>query len=274
VNESADGFRERVIAITGAALGIGEALGRAFLERGAQLVALDRHWEAGSAWHAELQAAGALTLACDITDDAQVDSAFNLALARFGRIDVLVNNAAMRQRDLYPVAGASAVLDTQDADWERMFRVNVVGTLKVTRRFIRPMLARRRGSVINISANGSLTHDLGGGVSAGNHPGLLNQPYDATKAALTSLSFYLAEEVKASNVAVNVVFPGATRTTGSDALTAGREALGLKMTLLDAAHVLPVCLMLVDADAELTGRAYDVVHWNQSQGHAGPQGIA
>ena len=263
-------FDGRVVAITGAARGIGEALGRAFLARGALLVAMDRHWDAGSAWHAELQSAGALALDCDITDDAQVDAACDQALARFGRIDVLVNNAAMRQRDLYPVAGACAVLDTQDADWERMFRVNVVGTLKVTRRFIRPMLVQRRGSVINISANGSLTHVVGEGVSAGNHPGLLNQPYDASKAALTSLSFYLAEEVKGSNVAVNVVFPGATRTTGSHALTEGREALGLRMALLEAAHVLPVCLMLADADASLTGRAYDVVPWNLARGHAGP----
>ena len=183
-------------------------------------------------------------------------------IARFGRIDVLINNAAMRQRDLYPRAGACAVLDTDDADWERMFRVNVVGTLKVTRRFIQPMLAQRSGSVINISANGSLTHAVGEGVAVGNHPRLLNQPYDATKAALTSMSFYLAEEVKASNVAVNVVFPGPTRTTGSDDLSEGRKALGLQMTLLDADHVVPLCLMLADADAQSTGRAYDVVPWS------------
>src|SRR5439155_10101256 len=140
-----------------------------------------------SSWHAELRAAGALILACDITADAELDAACDAALARFGRIDMLINNAAMRQRDLYPRAGACAVLDTDDADWERMFRVNVVGTLKVTRRFIRPMLAQRSGSVINISANGSLTHAVGEGVAIGNHPGLLNQPYDATKAALTSM---------------------------------------------------------------------------------------
>lgn len=255
----------QVVAITGAARGIGQALGRAFLARGAQLVALDRQWDEADPWTVALREAGAVVRALDITDDAALDAAAGDALARFGRIDVLVNNAAMRQRDLYPVAGASAVLDTEDAHWARMFEVNVIGTLKVTRRFIRPMLAARRGSVIMISANGSLTHDLGGGVAAGNHPGLLNQPYDASKAALTSLSFYLAEEVKASNVAVNVVFPGATRTTGSDALTPGREALGLKMTLLDAEHLLPLCMMLARADGGLTGRAYDAVPWNAAR---------
>ncbi len=264
-------FDGQVVAITGAARGIGEALARAFLARGASLVALDRSWDTATPWHAELTGAGALVTSCDITSDIELDEACAAALARFGRIDVLINNAAMRQRDLYPRAGACAVLDTEDADWERMFRVNVIGTLKVTRRFIRPMLAQRRGSVINISANGSLTLPLDAGVSAGNHPGLLNQPYDATKAALTSMSFYLAEEVKAANVAVNVVFPGATRTTGSDDLTEGREALGLKMTLLSPDHVLPLCLQLASADASRTGLAYDVLPWNaaQQQGRKG-----
>jgi 1,1a-dihydroxy-1-hydro-9-fluorenone dehydrogenase len=171
----------------------------------------------------------------------------------------------MRQRDFYPVSGACAVLDTEDSHWERMYAVNVVGTLKLTRRFIRPMLAQRSGSIINVSANGSLTLPVAPGVSQGNHPGLLNQPYDASKAALTSMSFYLAQEVKPHNVAVNVIFPGPTRTTGSDELTPGRAALGLKMELLDAAHLLPVCLMLAAADASSTGRAYDVVAWNAAQ---------
>jgi len=265
-SEPGPGLAGRVVVVTGAARGIGQALARHFLAQGAHLVAMDRQWDAADPWRGDLLAAGSQAIACDITDGDALDAACEQALAQFGRIDVLVNNAAMRQRDLYPQAGACAVLDTEDAHWERMFAVNVVGTLKVTRRFIRPMLAARRGSVILVSANGSLTRDLGGGVSVGNHPGLRNQPYDATKAALTSLGFYLAEEVKARNVAVNIVFPGATRSTGSDALTPGREALGLKMTLLEAEHLLPLCGMLAQADASSTGRAYDAVAWNAARG--------
>lgn len=261
-SSSLPGLAGRVIVVTGAARGIGESLSRAFLDRGARLVAIDRQWDEASPWYRELQARDALPLSCDITADSQVDAAFDAAFARFGRFDVLLNNAALRQRDLYPVAGACAVLDTADDQWARMFAVNVIGTLKVTRRFIRPMLTQRSGSVIMVSANGSLTHDVAPGVAEGNHPGLLNQPYDASKAALTSMSFYLAAEVKPHNVAVNVIFPGATRTTGSDELSPGREALGLKMQLLDAEHVLPVCLKLVQADGSDTGRAYDVVPWN------------
>ena len=256
-------FKNKVVAITGAARGIGEALTRAFLSEGAHVVAMDLSWDSDAPLYRDLLAAGSLPLECDITSDEQVDKAFRLAMEQFKSIDVLVNNAAMRQRDLYPLTGACAVLDTTDEHWVRMYQVNVVGTLKVIRRFIEPMKKQRKGSVINISANGSLILDLGSGMSAGNHPEYLNQPYDASKAALTSLSFYLATEVKAHNVAVNVVFPGATRTTGSDELTDGRKGLGFMTQLLGPEHVLPVCLHLAAQDGQgVTGRAFDVVPWN------------
>ncbi len=256
---------KKVIVITGAARGIGEALAHEFLRQGATVIALDRDWnETTSAYH-DFMRAGAVPISCDITKDEQVDLAYKLAIDRFGTVDVLFNNAAMRQRDLYPLTGASSVLETKDSHWHAMIQVNLMGTLKVIRRFIQPMLHNQTGSIINVSANGSLTHVLSEGVSVGNHPGLMNQPYDATKAALTSLSFYLAEEVKASNVAVNVVFPGPTRTTGSEDLSEGRKSLGLNMTLLDASHVLPICLRLAaETGSGITGQAFDVVLWNSA----------
>lgn len=213
----------RVVVITGAARGIGEALTRAFLARGDHVLAMDRHWDEGSELFKDLLAAESIPISADITRDEQLDEALKVCLGAWGTADVLINNAAMRQRDFFPQTGASAVLDTTDDQWEMMYRVNVVGTLKVVRRFIRPMVQQGRGSVINVSANGSLTHDLGGGVAAGNHPEYLNQPYDATKSALTSMSFYLAAEMKTANVAVNTIFPGPTLTTGSEELLGGRK---------------------------------------------------
>jgi NAD(P)-dependent dehydrogenase (short-subunit alcohol dehydrogenase family) len=275
------GFSNQVVVITGAARGIGEAVTLEFMRQGAHVVALDRAWERGSNLHDQLLAHQGLALDCDITDETQVQAAYEQTLERFGTVHVLINNAALRQRDFFPDTGACTVLGTQDAQWEQMFKVNVVGQLKVLRRFMQPMLAQRRGSVINVSANGSLTHPAGlretealaPGVHQGNHPGLRNQPYDATKAALTSLSFYLAEEVRASGVAVNVMFPGPTRTTGSDHMAAGRERLGLAFELLEPAHVLPLCLMLAAqarmgvaaAALQITGRAFDAVAWNRAQ---------
>ncbi len=259
-------FSGKVVAITGGARGIGEALTRAFLSRGARVAALDRRWDEQSPLYRDILEGGGLALACDITVDREIDAALVAVLDRFGTVDVLINNAAMRQRDFYPMTGASTVLDTQDEHWEQMFRVNVVGALKVIRRFIRPMLEQGSGSVINVSANGSLTHACGEGLASGNHPHLLNQPYDATKAAFTNMSFYLADEVRHANVAVNVIFPGSTRTTGSDAMVEGREKLGLAAPLLEPDHVVPVSLMLAAQTAEgVTGRAFDVVPWNLVQ---------
>jgi NAD(P)-dependent dehydrogenase (short-subunit alcohol dehydrogenase family) len=260
MNES---FRDKVVAITGAARGIGETLVREFLRQGARVVAMDRSWDGTSSLHTDLLRSGSLALSCDITSDAEVDAAYGLVIDRFDGVDVLINNAAMRQRDFYPETGASAVLDTEDCHWERMYQVNVVGSLKVIRRFVRPMIKQGHGSVINVSANGSLTHQVGTGVHRGNHPGLLNQPYDATKAAFTSLSFYLAEELKPSNVAVNIIFPGPTRTTGSEQMSEGRARLGLRMGLLESDHVVPVCLYLArQTGSDLSGQAFDVVPWN------------
>jgi NAD(P)-dependent dehydrogenase (short-subunit alcohol dehydrogenase family) len=269
------------VVITGAARGMGRAYADAFLEHGARVVGLDRAWDSETRLTARPSSAPAaaepepaLMLECDVTSDVDVASALALTLERFGTVDVLINNAALRQRDLYPPHGAAAVLDTLDEHWQRMFEVNVVGVLKVIRQFVKPMQRQRRGSIVNISSNGSVLPAVADqpGVWTGLHPGFRNQPYDAAKAALTSLSFYLAEELKPDGIAVNVVFPGGTRTTGSDEMAAGRAALGFGMSrLLRPEHVVPLVLHLAaqTADGE-TGKAIDAVQWNTRNGHGGP----
>jgi NAD(P)-dependent dehydrogenase (short-subunit alcohol dehydrogenase family) len=258
-------FSGRVVAVSGGARGIGEAIVREFLSRGAKVIALDRLWDDQLPIYRELQGnANALALSCDITVDEDVARAFDAAMGRFETIDVLVNNAALRQRDLYPDSGASTVLGTRNEHWDRMFAVNCTGTLRLTRAFVEPMISQKRGSVINISANGSVTIKEGDGVFSGNHPHMMNQPYDASKAALTSMSFYLAHELKGDNVAVNVVFPGSTRTTGSEDMTKEREKIGIAKPLADPSHVLPVITYLAgQTGASLTGRAFDAVTWKR-----------
>ena len=202
------GLEGRVVVVSGAARGMGRAYVSAFAEQGARIAALDRSWS-----DVESLPPGALAVTCDVTRAADVERACALVQERFGAVDVLINNAAMRQRDLFPPHGASTVLDASDADWQSMLETNVVGVLRLTRGMAQPMLRQRRGSIVNISSRGSVTTSVADGVwgSAG---GLArNQPYDASKAALTNLSFYLAEELRPHNIAVNVVFPAGTRTT-------------------------------------------------------------
>jgi NAD(P)-dependent dehydrogenase (short-subunit alcohol dehydrogenase family) len=259
------GLVDRVVVITGAARGMGAAYVAAFGARGARVAGLERSWTG-----APVSPTNVLALTCDVTSMTDVTNACRATLQEYGRIDVLINNAAMRQRDLYPPHGAAAVLETADADWRRMFDVNVFGVLNVIREFVRPMIDQRRGSIINISSGGSVGRpsETEPGVWLGRNPAFRNQPYDASKAALTNMSFYLAEELKDNNIAVNVVFPAGTRTTGSEEMVAGRAARGIRVgPLMRPEHVVPLVLELATQDAGgLTGRAIDAVAWNAAHG--------
>ena len=263
-------LRDLVVVITGAGRGMGAEYARAFLEEGARVAALERSWEGEEEFRAELDANElALTLTCDVSQDKDIDDAYAAVIDRFGTVDVLVNNAAFRTRDQeHEGALGITILETSDADWERAFSVNVFGALKVIRRFIRPMIEKRWGSVINVSTTGSITeHPLW-------RPWSREQPYMATKAALTNLSHYLADEVREHNVAVNVVFPPGARTTGFDDRSAERIAKGLRPSALSsrADTVVPVTRFLATQDTSegLTGKMFTAVTWNQEHGYGGP----
>jgi 1,1a-dihydroxy-1-hydro-9-fluorenone dehydrogenase len=250
---------------------MGAAYVRGFLAEGAKVVAADISWNGVEAFRAEVEAAGGLPLVMDVTDSRAIAAAYAAVIERFGTVNVLVNNAGMRQRDLYPPHGRVTTLETSDADWERMFAVNVFGALKVTRRFIQPMLERRRGSIINVCSSGILAHSHGGAYTA-LRPNSREMPYMASKAALATMCFYLADEVKAQNVAVNLILPGHTRTTGSDEQARLRAAMGATNTakMLVPEHVVPLVLYLATQDAsQVTGRLFDVVQWNLEHGLGG-----
>ena len=265
------GLASKVVVITGGARGMGAAYVRGFLAEGAKVVAADLSWDGVKAFRAEVEAAGGLPLVMDVTDNQDVEAAYAAVIDRFGTVDVLVNNAGMRQRNLYPPHGRVTTLETSDADWERMFAVNVFGALKVTRRFIQPMLERQRGSIINVCSSGILAHAHGGGYTA-LRPHSREMPYMASKAALATMCFYLADEVKAQNVAVNLILPGHTRTTGSDEQTRLRATMGAANApkMLVPEHVVPLVLYLASQDAsQITGKLFDVVQWNLEHGLGG-----
>jgi len=202
----------------------------------------------------------ALPLQMNIADDAQVDAAYAATLDRFGTVDALVNNAAMRSRNLFPPTGRRTILETADSDWRRMFDVNVFGTLQVIRRFIQPMQQAGHGSIINISTSGSWV---------ALRPDSMEQPYMASKAALTNLTFYLATEVKKDNIAANVVFPGHTASTGTEEQDAARQARGMSVReRVQPVHIVPVVLFLagIDASYGLTGKAISATEWNLLHG--------
>jgi NAD(P)-dependent dehydrogenase (short-subunit alcohol dehydrogenase family) len=274
--------KDKVVAITGAARGMGRAYVQGFLAEGAKVVAMDRSWDPtgfsgdeDDAFRKELGSRNDVVLAtADITDAEQVEEAYKQAMAKFGTVDVLINNAGMRQRDLFPPSGRITTLETKDSDFERMFAVNVFGTLKVTRAFIRPMIEKKRGSIFSVISSGALHHSHGGAYQA-LRPNSREQPYQASKAAIMTMMAYLADEVKPDNVAVNILIPGHTRTTGFVQQNEARAAAGRPEGPIPMRpeHMVPIALFLADQDAKggNTGKTFDVMTWNIEHGAGGAE---
>jgi NAD(P)-dependent dehydrogenase (short-subunit alcohol dehydrogenase family) len=254
-------LHNRVVVVSGAARGMGREYVEALLESGARVVATDVSWQGDEDFRSALAARGdALVLEMDVSKDEHVEAVYQSTMDRFGTVDALINNAAMRSRNLFPPTGRRTILETADPDWRKMFDVNVFGTLKVIRRFIQPMQQHQRGSIINISTGGSWV---------ALRPDSMEQPYMASKAALTNLSFYLANEVQKDNIAVNVVFPGHTASTGTEEQDAARVAKGMSVReRVQPVHIVPLVLFLagIDASYGLTGKALQATEWNLLHG--------
>ena len=211
----------KVVLVTGAARGMGRAYVRGFLERGARVVATDRSWAPSGVssddldFHAELaDRPDVLAEVMDISVDSHVKRVYAAAIERFGTVDVVVNNAGLRQRDLYPPHGSVTALETELGDWQAMFETHVFGTLRVIKSFVQPMLAQHRGSIVCVASDGW----------DGHRPQSREMPYQSAKAGMVTMALYLAHELRESNVAVNVCLPGHTRSTGSDEQEAERAA--------------------------------------------------
>jgi NAD(P)-dependent dehydrogenase (short-subunit alcohol dehydrogenase family) len=118
--------------------------------RGARVVATARNWTPSGLsgddedFFSEVKDNPALLAeVMDLTIDSHVKRFYQRAIERFGTIDVIVNNAAMRPRDIYAPTGQTTILDTEISDWWRMFDANVFGTFRVIKTFVPPMLEKR-----------------------------------------------------------------------------------------------------------------------------------
>jgi len=259
----------RVAVVTGGARGIGKTLAQALIKAGAKVAAADKSWAGAEAFQNEIESSGrGAALTMDLADDAQLDAAYAATMDRFKTVDVLINNAALVSETLFAPMGHVKTLDTTDADWEAMFRVNVFGTLKAIRRFIRPMFEKKRGSIINVVSSGILPVSSGGGFY-GLRPGTVEMPYQATKAAVMALTFYLGEEVYSEGVAVNGVMPGHTRASWFDTTARAYQQKGMSYFMRPAVaeHLVPIVLFLSGQHgAGVAGRLYFVPDWNFDHG--------
>ncbi len=180
--------------VTGASRGLGRALAELVLERGDAVVASARD---PAALAAELgPRERVLTWALDITDERAAHGAVAAALERFGRIDVLVNNAGRGLIGAVEEASAAEVL--------AVFENNVFGTLAVTRAALPSMRERGSGTIVNVSSVGGMASRPGGGI------------YGGTKFAIEGISEALAAELAPLGIRVLIVEPGALRTDFHD----------------------------------------------------------
>jgi NAD(P)-dependent dehydrogenase (short-subunit alcohol dehydrogenase family) len=268
-----DALDGRVVVVTGGARGLGRSLVEGLLQAGASVVSIDRNWSGAEEFRAALLSSKkAMALDADVCDDAALDRACAEVLKNFGRVDALVNNAGLVSETLFAPTGHVKLLATQDGDWEAMFKVNVFGTIKVIRRFVVPMLEAGQGSIINVVSSGVLMTSTGGAYF-GARPWSVEMPYQATKSALTTASFYLSQELLAEGIAVNSVMPGHTRASWFDATARDfqeREKAIYFMRPLVAGHMLPIIFFLsaqAGARPPVTGRLFHVPDWNYDHGY-------
>ncbi|MBI1851703.1 MAG: SDR family oxidoreductase [Planctomycetes bacterium] len=140
----------RVAVVTGGGSGIGAAISRLFAQQGARVAVLDVDGAAARSTIDAIRSAGgdAETFACDVSVAARVGSAFDAVVARFGRLDVLVNNAG--------VVHVGNVESTTEADFDRVYRVNVKGVFLCTQAAVKAMLAQGGGVILNLASIVSL----------------------------------------------------------------------------------------------------------------------
>jgi NAD(P)-dependent dehydrogenase (short-subunit alcohol dehydrogenase family) len=207
----------KIAFVTGGARGIGRAIAEKFAAEGASVTFADLDESAGRETAGELSAAGLPATFCraDITVEADVQHAIDGVVARHGTLDVLVNNA-----------GVNAYFDATEmteAEWDRVFAVDLKGAWLCAKHALRPMKRAGRGSIVNIaSIHATLTI-----------PGTF--PYAAAKSGLLGLTRGLALEYGPVGIRVNAVLPGYTRTrlveewlkTQPDPAEAERRALAL-----------------------------------------------
>ncbi|GIX48182.1 MAG: 3-oxoacyl-ACP reductase [Candidatus Tectimicrobiota bacterium] len=192
------GLRGKVALVTGAGSGIGRAIALALGAEGARVVPTDLKGDTAEATAQEIVARGgeAWARTLDVTDFAQAQQVVREVVARFGRLDVLVNCAGAWRLNLF--------VDSTPEDWDFEVKVCFMGVVNCTRAVLDQMIAQQSGKIVNISSDAGRVGEVRQAV------------YSGAKAAVIGFSKAVAKEVGRYNIHVNCVCPGYTKTPATE----------------------------------------------------------
>ena len=236
----------KVAIITGSSKGIGKAIAKGLAENGAQVVVSSRNQEACDEAAAEFDREGlkAIGIACHIGKEEQRKQLVAKTIEAFGRIDILVNNAAIN-----PVFGP--IEDADSAVFDKIMDVNVKAPWSLSNLVLPYLQKNKNGSIINIASVEGLTPGFGLGL------------YSMSKSALVMLSKNQAKEWGRYGIRSNVICPGLIKTKFSEALWQNEKILGkIEKSIPGGRMGLPeemvglACLLASDAGAYMTGGVY------------------
>ena len=235
----------RIALVTGASQGIGRACALELARAGATVALAARNQAKLAEAVAEIEAAGgqAAAFALDVSNEESIKAGAKAVLERFGKVEILVNNAGITRDGL--------MMAMKRADWDDVLATNVTGAFLLTQALLRPMLKNRWGRIINISSVVGRTGQAG------------QVNYAASKAALIGFTRSMAREVASRGITVNAVAPGYIETPMTAELDEKQRVAMMAQIPLgragtDAEIAQPVVFLASDAAAYITGHVLDV----------------